>query len=119
MYSGCKANFVKLEKSMFLRLDPARKIVRQETALSLINNIFSVNASKDKDERRQLVKSALINKIVMSNYGRAMYYRVTDIEFNIKDLESVPVDEKEMNLLQYYQEKYKIDIKPKQPLLVT
>ena len=33
MFNGYKANFVRLEKGYFLRVDPAKKIVRKQTVL--------------------------------------------------------------------------------------
>lgn len=33
MYNGYKSNFVRLEKGYFLRVDPAKKIVRNQTVL--------------------------------------------------------------------------------------
>jgi hypothetical protein len=37
MYSGFKANFCFLEKGIFLRIDSAKKIVRNQTVLEYIN----------------------------------------------------------------------------------
>ncbi len=37
MYSGFKANFVALEKGIFLRVDSAKKIVRNQTVLEFID----------------------------------------------------------------------------------
>ena len=37
MYSGYKANFVSLEKGIFLRIDSAKKIVRSQTVLEKID----------------------------------------------------------------------------------
>jgi len=79
MYSGYKSNFVKLEKGYFLRIDPAKKIVRNQTVLDFIDSMYAVHKNKDKEERRQVIKAELIGKIVMSNYGKTQYYQVTDI----------------------------------------
>ncbi len=40
MYSGFKANFVFLEKGIFLRVDSAKKIVRNQTVLEFINETY-------------------------------------------------------------------------------
>ena len=37
MYSGFKANFVILERGIFLRCDSAKKIVRNQTVLQFID----------------------------------------------------------------------------------
>ena len=76
MYSGYKANFVQLEKGYLLRVDPAKKIVRNETVLQFIDAFYQMHKDKDKEERRTLLKNELINKIVMSNYGKSMYHKI-------------------------------------------
>lgn len=117
MYGGYKANFVYLEKGFFLRVDPAKKIVRSDTVLSVIDSIYQTNKDKDKEERRQLVRNELINKIVMSNYGKTRYYKITDINF--VDISTIKLDEN-LSLIDYYAQKYGIKVASlKQPLLVT
>lgn len=37
MFSGYKANFMQLERGVFLRVDTAKKIVRNQTVLAAIN----------------------------------------------------------------------------------
>lgn len=37
MYSGYKANFMELDQGIFLRIDLARKIVRNQSVLQAIN----------------------------------------------------------------------------------
>jgi hypothetical protein len=46
MYSGFKANFVFLEKGIFLRVDSAKKIVRNQTVLEYIDELYKKNESK-------------------------------------------------------------------------
>ena len=48
MYSGFKANFVLLDKGIFLRVDSAKKIVRNQTVLEYIDEIYKKNESKDR-----------------------------------------------------------------------
>lgn len=117
MYGGYKANFVHLEKGYFLRVDPAKKIVRSDTALEAIDGIYVKNRDKDKEERRQLVRAALVNAIVMANYGKTRYYRVVDILF--ADIAAIKLED-DLSLVDYYKTKYSIEIKSlKQPLLVA
>lgn len=53
----------------------------------------------------------------MSNYGKSVFYRICDIEF--QDIQAFVFDGA-ISLLKYYEEKYKIKIKNmNQPLLVT
>lgn len=49
MYSGYKANFVQLEKGILLRVDPAKKIVRNETVLQTIDGFYQIHKDKDKE----------------------------------------------------------------------
>lgn len=81
MYDGYKANFVKLNAGYFLRVDSVKKIVRNETVLQAIDNIYKRHQSQDKEERRMTVKTELVGKIIMANYGVARYYKITDIHF--------------------------------------
>jgi hypothetical protein len=67
---------------------------------------------------RSIVKSELIGTIIMSNYGKTAYYRVSDVKFI--DLQTVIFDNSEICLLDYYKKKYNITITNlKQPLLCS
>jgi len=48
MYSGFKANFVMLEKGYFLRVDSVKKIVRNETVLQHIDQLYRIHKDKDR-----------------------------------------------------------------------
>lgn len=56
MYNGFKSNFVQLEKGIFLRVDAAKKIVRNQTVLDFIDQLYGIHRDKDKDEKRLLLK---------------------------------------------------------------
>jgi len=79
MYNGYKSNFVRLEKGHFLRVDPAKKIVRNQTVLEFMDQLYLAHKEKDKAEKRNILKRELIEKIVMSNYGKTQYYQISDI----------------------------------------
>lgn len=81
MYSGFKANFVHLQSGYFLRVDSVKKIVRNETVLDYIDGLYKMHEGKDREEKRQAIKEDLINKIVMTNYGKMQYYKIKDIQF--------------------------------------
>ncbi len=49
MFSGFKANFMQLEKGIFLRVDTAKKIVRNETVLQFIDETYRNNSDKGKE----------------------------------------------------------------------
>jgi hypothetical protein len=82
-------------------------VVQNKTVLQTIDEIYSRNSAKDKFEKRDLVKQALINKIVMTNYGRTRYVRIADVEFI--DMKEILVDGKEgLTIYKYYTEKYNL-----------
>jgi hypothetical protein len=99
-----------------LRVDSVKKIVRNETVLDFINQFYKIHEAKDKEEKRNLLKAELLDKIVMTNYGKNRYLKIVDIHFiNIKEYF---IDDK-TNLVAYYQNKYQINIKnANQPALV-
>jgi len=53
LYDGYKANFVRLEKGIFLRVDSIKKVVRETTVLDFINGFYKEHNGKDKEEIRQ------------------------------------------------------------------
>ena len=81
MYNGYKSNFVSLEKGVFLRIDPAKKIVRNQTVLQFIDDFYLSHKESSKEEKRNLIKVELIGKIIMSNYGQTRYHKIIDLEF--------------------------------------
>lgn len=49
MFSGFKANFMSLEKGIFLRVNTAKKIVRNESVLDFINSTYAKYSNKERD----------------------------------------------------------------------
>jgi type IV secretory pathway VirB4 component len=49
IYNGYKANFVQLESGFFLRVDSAKKVVRNETVLDFINYFYKTHDGKDRE----------------------------------------------------------------------
>ena len=116
LFSGFRSNFTTLESGTFLRVDTAKKIVRTETVLQTINGIYKLHGDKERDEKRELVKNELIGRIVMTNYGKTRYYKVEEILF--LNLEMVYLDGDKTNIIDYYKDKYQIELKSKsQPIL--
>jgi hypothetical protein len=115
-FKGYCSSFLECDAGIYLRVDTARKIVRKDTVLDAINSIYRQHSSKDKEERRNEVRRALINSIILTNYGRYTFYRVLDVEF--VDLKTYTVNEKYPTLIDYYFGKYNLEIKnTSQPLL--
>jgi hypothetical protein len=99
-FKGYCSSFLECENGMYLRVDTARKMVRKDTVLDLINSIYAQNASKDKEEKRNEVRKALINSIILTNYGKLTFYRVLDVEFI--DLTTYVINDQYPNLKDYY-----------------
>lgn len=90
-------------------MDTARKIVRKDTVMDVIDAIYKNPKITDKEEKRNEVKKALCNSIIMTNYGKLTFYRVVDVEF--KSMLDVPISDDIPNMKAYYKAKYNIDIK--------
>lgn len=85
MFPGFKANFMSLEKGIYLRVDSAKKIVRNQSVLDFINDVYSKNKNKDRDEKRTILKTELVGQIIMTNYGKARYLKISDVIFDSID----------------------------------
>jgi hypothetical protein len=49
MFSGYRSNFVLLENGFYLRVDSAKKIVRNQTVLQVIDEIYKIHQDKEKE----------------------------------------------------------------------
>lgn len=119
IYKGYSSSFTLLEKGLFLRIDPAVKIVRSETVLDVINRIYSLSNGLSKQEKRLAVERELIGKMVMANYGKNQYHVIDSIVFDVLiDGYTFFNGREDINLLQYYQDAYGIEIESKRQPLV-
>ena len=58
LYPGYQANFLRGTKNqIYLRIDPAKKIVCKQTVLSKINKIYTENKHVERDEKRNIVRN--------------------------------------------------------------
>lgn len=55
--------------------------------LQVIDDIYKIHQDKEKEERRLILQNELINKIVMTNYGKTSYHKIEEIVF--QDLENI------------------------------
>lgn len=116
MFSGYRSNFVLLENGYYLRVDSAKKIVRNQSVLEAIDQIYSMHRDKSREEKRNALQSELIGKVIMTNYGKTAYYRIEDVIF--EEIESIRLEDASTSLKDYYENKYKMKITNlKQPLL--
>lgn len=118
LYSGYSTSFSLLEGGLYLRVDPVNKIVRSESVLKLINELYGQYSSASKEEKRNVVKENLIGKCVMANYGTNRYWKVEAVLFDTNTDDIVIDKNTNQTLGEYYQKKYDLTIKnKKQPLL--
>ena len=103
---------------MFLRVDTARNIVRKGTVLDIINEINEAHPEKDNEEKRNELRKALKDDVVMTNYGKSTFYRVVDV--SLRSMMEVPISKEIPNLKDYYRRSYNLDIRHEgQPLLLV
>ena len=74
IYRGYTTNFSLLEAGLFLSIDTATKVIRNETVFDVINRIYSDNPTMIKSEKRRLVENEIVGKMVMANYGKNAHY---------------------------------------------
>ena len=55
IYSGYKPNFMFLNGGYYLRVDSAKKIVRNEKVIEFIDRLYKENDGKDKSEIRAII----------------------------------------------------------------
>lgn len=116
MYPGFQASFNRLEGGVYLKVDSANKIVNNKNVLQVIDGIYKKYQNEDKERKRDLIKEELVNKIIMTNYGKPRYYRIEDIDF--RQAAEVMLDNTSMSIVAYYKDKYGYEVKNvKQPLL--
>lgn len=56
MFNGYRSNFVELESGIYLRVDSAKKIVRNQTVLEIIDEIYKMHQDKNKQEKRNILQ---------------------------------------------------------------
>jgi hypothetical protein len=116
MFSGYRSNFVLLENGYYLRVDSAKKIVRNQSVLDIIDQVYKIHSDKDREEKRNLLQAELVGKVIMTNYGKAAYYRIEEVVFD--DIDTIKLEDASLTLREYYQKKYDLNItNKKQPLL--
>ncbi len=79
-----KVNFLFSEgEVLYLRVDPIGKLVQIKTVLQFITEKYNAPEyiKKERDEKRVVVKELLTGKVIMTNYGKAKYVTIEDVEF--------------------------------------
>ena len=69
LFDGYKASFTLQNDSLYLRVDSMTRIIQNRKVLDFINELYALNSTKSKEEKRIILKEALIGKTVVGNYG--------------------------------------------------
>ncbi len=138
IFHGYLTSFNHYESGFFLKIDVSHKIIRTETVLNYVDELYNKYQDISKDEKRKRVKEALIGRTVLAMYGNYRYWRIDDIIFD-RDCDSLEFyDERSLLLAennnqnnaiatqphkytisQYYKERYNMKVtKPRQPLII-
>ena len=87
IFHGYLTSFNYYESGFYLKIDVSHKIIRTETVLSYIDDIYNKNHGLSKDDKRKRVRDNLVGRTVLAMYGNYRYWRIDDIVFD-KDCES-------------------------------
>lgn len=118
VFSGFATSFNVLETGLYLRVDPSCKIVREESVLDVINQVYKRHGDKSKGEKRLVIQEELVGKMVMANYGRSKYYVIEEVLFEVGLNHAFTDNQQQVSLEDYYKNVYDIQIQnKKQPLL--
>lgn len=93
----------------------SHKVLRQDT----IYDILGRCSRERQSDYKNLFASEVIGTIVLTGYNNKTY-RVDDIDWTKSPATTFQFKEREMSLVDYYKEKYNIQIRdPRQPLLIS
>lgn len=92
-------------------VDFSSRLLRMDNVLDYMNTFGG----------QEEIEADLIGRSVVANYGNFRMWRITGIDWNKNPLSTfIDQDGKEVSLVQYYKQKYNIEIKDKkQPLLIN
>ena len=106
------------EGGLFVQCDLANKILRTQTVLDVIKDLFKRGGS---GAVQQTVKSELMGKSVLTRYNNKPY-KISDVDFDICPTDTFPSKKTgdQVSYVDYYQQRYSLAVKDlKQPLLVS
>ncbi|ODM91966.1 Protein aubergine [Orchesella cincta] len=124
LWPGYKTSMRNHENDILLGVEITHKVLRLDSCLDVINNIF--HRSNDQVRFKYIisnisnrVKHALVGSIVMTSYNRKTY-RIDDIEWDMNPTKTFDMQGKETSFIEYFKTKYGQTIRdPHQPMLVS
>jgi aubergine-like protein len=97
-----------------INADFASKIIRDQSVLSLIEEVQRVNPRNFQS----VLDSDIVGQTVMAHYGNSRCYRITGVDFTQTPLSSFEYNSDSMTYAQYYERQYNLKISNlRQPLL--
>lgn len=101
------------ESNILMCAEVSHKILRMDTVLDVLKKCFAEKRDRFQDEAKRL----LLGTIIITRYNNKTY-RIDDIRFDMKPQNTFETKKGVVSFVQYYKDRYKIDIRdPQQPLL--
>ena len=115
-YPGFTTSFIETDKGNYLNVTLKNKIIQSYSILDYLNDNEYWKKNNQKD-----IKEELLGKSFKVSYGSERKYKIDDILFDRNPVEqTINYNGKSINLVKYYNTKYKLDIEDlKQPLIIV
>ncbi|XP_067935412.1 piwi-like protein Ago3 isoform X2 [Watersipora subatra] len=118
VWPGFVTTVEEYDGGLLLMCDVSHKVLREQTAYGVMNDIFQ-NPNIPAGEKRTRVVKALIGKSVITRYNNKTY-KVDDISFETTPQSTFERREGPISYMQYYHNQYGIQIKDaNQPMIIT
>ena len=115
-YPGFTTSFMETDKGNFLNVTLKNKIIQSDSILDWLKE-----RKYEKKENQRDILEDLLGKSFKVSYGNENKYKIDDILFErYPNNQTINYNGKTINLIEYYNKKYKLKIKEqKQPLIVV
>ena len=115
-YPGFATSFMETEKGNYLNVTLKNKIIQSDDILTILEDKKYKNKSNQSE-----IKEDLIGRSFKVTYGEGRKYRIDDILFDRNPkMQTINYNGKSMNLIEYYNIKYKLKIRDaNQPLILV
>ncbi|KAM5181485.1 piwi-like protein 4 [Mantella aurantiaca] len=117
LWPGFSTSITQLESQLTLSADISHKVLRNETVLSIMNDLYT----RVPEERlAEACEKEFLGMVVLTRYNNKTY-RVDDINWNTKPTDTFQrKDGSELTYVDYYKEQYNLELTDLyQPMLVS
>ncbi|XP_053561566.1 piwi-like protein 4 [Bombina bombina] len=117
LWPGFCVSIMKLENQLTLCADVSHKVLRDETVLEFLGDLFS---KTPKERFTDVCEKELLGLVVLTRYNNRTY-RVDDIDWSLKPTDKFQKkDGSQISYMDYYKEQYGISLTDfNQPMLVS